>query len=131
MKALLSRVNIYTLLILSKVDTSWARAACDPSVWRARLISWHRLEPLVGSIFTPVALEELAFCVLVITTSNRRSNGVLRRIFARPWRNSPSLLKQRLVDLGITNEQFLQLWSALQGHKDVCGARVWIQKLSY
>lgn len=130
MKALLSRVNIYTLLILSKVNTNWSSAARDPSVWRARLVPWHQLEPLVGSVFTPIALEELAVCVLAIATCNKRACGIFRRIFARPS-NPPSLLQQRLIDLGITNEQFLQLWSALQGHRDVCGARVWIQKLSH
>lgn len=162
MKALLCRVNIYTLLILSRIDARWYRASRDYSVWSHRVLPWFRV-PRGGSrvaaeffLHSPgstedapqggasseiegdisgtrptwhvPAVEQLALCVLQVTT--RHSPSFLRAVFGIFWR-PPSLLLQCLQDLEITNEEFLQLWSALQGPKDVQGALLWIKELSH
>lgn len=149
MKALLSRVNIYTLMVLSRVDERWHQASLDPCVWRDRKIPWLHLErcwrlpvPLVSEgtegidELANATIEQLALLVLYIMIP-LHSFGYLKALFGGLCRHSfGGEGKDRggnltcLVDEPrISNETFLQVWSAVQGARDVRGALLWIKRL--
>lgn len=149
MKALLSRVNIYTLMVLSRVDERWHHASLDPCVWRDRKIPWLHLErcwrlpaPSETEQLANATIEQLALLVLYIMIP-LHSFGYLKALFGGPCLDKD--LDGKDKDLGgkscrreltclvdeprISNETFLQVWSAAQGARDVRGALLWIKRL--